>query len=216
MQTMPPLNCSPVQLKTLAVVSVATTVALASLIAYSRLKWVTPINTKRLRDMLPKSLPRWRRPSKNHNDEDTEAIWELLDPLLMQHGLEQWVYSGYSEINPPGDDERFPNGYVYIGPSRASNEGHVGTARSLLRVQYPNATFRIARLKNGHDVTVRPIKLRNEGVEHLNILKKVATGALALLSNNHALPMFDTIEFEDVTLGIFPFTGSCLQKAFGS
>lgn len=71
-------------------------------------------------------------------------------------------------------------------------------------------------MKNGHDVTVRPIKLRNEGVEHLNILKKVATGALALLSNNHALPMFDTIEFEDVTLGIFPFTGSCLRNAFGS
>lgn len=79
---------------------------------------------------------------------------------------------------------------------------------------YQNATFRIVRTKDGHDVTVRPIRLGNEGIEHLRILRKIATGPLALLSNNHTLPMAGTIDFEDVTLGIFPLTGNDMDRAF--
>ena len=78
-----------------------------------------------------------------------------------------------------------------------------------------NATVRIARTKEGHDVTIRPIKLGDEGIEHLNILRRVAVGPLALLSDNHCLPMFDSIEFQDVVLGIFPLVADVMQNAFG-
>lgn len=63
-------------------------------------------------------------------------------------------------------------------------------------------------------MTVRPIQVGNEGIEHLKILEKVATGPLALLSNNHCLPMFKTLALEDITLGLFPLTGSCLDLAY--
>ena len=76
--------------------------------------------------------------------------------------------------------------------------------------------MRIARTKEGHDVTVRPIRLGEEGRKHLEILKRVSTGPQALLCNNHCLPMFDTISFEDVTLGLFPFVGGTMDDAFGS
>ena len=75
--------------------------------------------------------------------------------------------------------------------------------------------MRIARTKEGHDVTVRPIRLGEEGRKHLEILKRVSTGPQALLCNNHCLPMFDTVSFEDVTFGLFPLTGGTMDDAFG-
>ncbi|KAK7691874.1 hypothetical protein QCA50_005278 [Cerrena zonata] len=213
-ETMPLLNSIPAQVKPLVIVSVATTVVLLSVVSYSHLKRMIPVNTKRLRVKLPKNLALWRSPGEDVDDEDSEAIWRTLDPLLRQHGLEQWIYGGLSYLDAPGDSVRMPRGYAYIGPSRASGEGNVGTARSLSRMQYLNATFRIVRTKDGHDVTVRPIRLGNEGIEHLRILRKIATGPLALLSNNHTLPMAGTIDFEDVTLGIFPLTGNDMDRAF--
>lgn len=81
-------------------------------------------------------------------------------------------------------------------------------------VPFQNPTFRVARTKEGHDVTVRPIKLGNEGIEHLKILERVATGPLALLTNNHCLPMFKTIILEDITLGLFPLTADCLDITY--
>ncbi|KAK7676488.1 hypothetical protein QCA50_005304 [Cerrena zonata] len=208
----------PVQVKSLVVISVATTVVLLSAISYSRLKWLkAPVNTKRLRAKLPKNLASWRIPGEDIDDAGSEAIWKTLDPLLRQHELEQWEYGGCSILSSPGGSLRMPNGYVHVAPSRAlaDDVSDVGTALDLTGTQYMNATFRIARMKNGHDVTVRPIRLGAEGVEHLKILKKIATGPLALLSNNHALPMFDTINFEDVTLGLFPLTGNDMGRAFG-
>ncbi|KAK7691879.1 hypothetical protein QCA50_005283 [Cerrena zonata] len=211
---MPSLNYFLFQPRSFAVASITSAVALTVIISYSCLKQASSVNTKRLRAKLPKALALWRVPGEDIDDEDSEAIWKALDPLLRQHELEQWIYGGLSYLDAPGDDVRMPRGYAYIGPSRASGEGNVGTARSLSRMQYTNATFRIVRTKDGHDVTVRPIRLGTEGIEHLKILRKVATGPLALLSNNHTLPMVDTIEFEDVTLGIFPLTGNDMEMAF--
>ncbi|KAK7691872.1 hypothetical protein QCA50_005276 [Cerrena zonata] len=211
---MPALGSFPAQPKTLIIVSAATTVVLLSVTSYLRLKWMTPVNTKRLRTKLPGTLALWRIPKDNTDYGASEGIWKLLDPLLRHHGLEPWFYSFRGYLNSPGECLRMSNGYVYIGPSRASGEGGVGTARSLSRMQYSNATFRIARMKNGHDVTVRPIRLGTEGIEHLKILRRIATGPLALLSNNHTLPMVGTIDFEDVTLGIFPLTGNDMDMAF--
>ena len=88
--------------------------------------------------------------------------------------------------------------------------------QDLSQFVYQNGTVRIARTKEGHDVTVRPIRLGEEGRKHLEILKRVSTGPQALLCNNHCLPMFDTIGFEDVTFGLFPLAGGTMDDAFGS
>jgi len=52
--------------------------------------------------------------------------------------------------------------------------------------------------------------VRNEGKDHLDILRKIATGPDSYWSNNHTLPMIEEIQFEDIVLGIFPKIGGWL------
>jgi hypothetical protein len=72
----------------------------------------------------------------------------------------------------------------------------------------------MARTREGHDVAIRVITIKNEGREHLSILRKVATGPNTLLSNNHVLPMFTEFHFHDVVFGIFPKVGWMVADAY--
>jgi hypothetical protein len=58
------------------------------------------------------------------------------------------------------------------------------------------------------DVAIRVIAIGHEGRNHLKILRKIAKGKSALHSNNHALPMFQELVFEDIVFGIFPKVGA--------
>jgi hypothetical protein len=72
----------------------------------------------------------------------------------------------------------------------------------------------MARTRDGHDVAIRVITIKNEGHKHLSILRKVATGPSTLLSNNHVLPMFAEFHFHDVAFGIFPKVGWMVSEAY--
>ena len=72
----------------------------------------------------------------------------------------------------------------------------------------------MARTRDGHDVAIRVIAMKGEGREHLNILRKVATGPISLLSNNHVLPMFTEFHFDDVVFGVFPMVGWMVSDAY--
>ena len=54
----------------------------------------------------------------------------------------------------------------------------------------------------------------DKGKTHLEILRKVARGNLSLFSDNHTLPLLDTIEFEDIAFGLFPMSGFSLAEAY--
>ena len=54
-----------------------------------------------------------------------------------------------------------------------------------------------------------------EGHEHLKILRKFATGSLSLYCDNHALPMFSELQFEDIIFGVFPKAGGTVLEAHG-
>lgn len=58
--------------------------------------------------------------------------------------------------------------------------------------------------------------IRNEGHDHLKILRRIATGEKSLLSNNHTLPMFGEFLFEDLVFGIFPKVGGTMIEAYDS
>jgi hypothetical protein len=77
-----------------------------------------------------------------------------------------------------------------------------------------NPLTRMARTHEGHDVAIRVIAIKNEGREHLGILRKVGTGPNAFLSNNHVLPMLSEFHFHDVVFGIFPKVGWTLEDAY--
>ena len=70
-----------------------------------------------------------------------------------------------------------------------------------------NGLSRPARTRDGLDVVIRVIVIGNEGHDHLEILRTIATGENSLFSNNHALPMFAEFQFEDIIFGIFPKVG---------
>ena len=70
---------------------------------------------------------------------------------------------------------------------------------------------RVARTQDGLDIIIRVIVIRDEGHNHLNILRTIATGENCLLSTNHTLPMFMEFQFED----IFPRVGGEMLYALG-
>ena len=78
-----------------------------------------------------------------------------------------------------------------------------------------NGLVRAARTAEGHDVIVRVLCVADQGRTHLNILRRIATGECSLLSNNHALPMFREIVFEDIIFGVFPKAHSDMDQMYG-
>ncbi|CAL1711522.1 unnamed protein product [Somion occarium] len=194
-------------------VTASTTVALTALVYCIRSRWLRIQQKRRankIRDNLPQNLIEWRLPGTP----ECEEIWEHLDSALSDNGLKQWVHSGLQLLHTPDDGLRMASGYAYVTPTRETGTGP-GTVEGLTCVQYINPIFRIARTTEGHDVAIRVVAVKDQGHEQLRILKKVASGCLSLLSNNHSLPMLRDFEFEDITFGIFPLVGGCLDDAYG-
>jgi hypothetical protein len=77
-----------------------------------------------------------------------------------------------------------------------------------------NGLARPARTRDGLDVVIRVIVMGDEGYDHLKILRTIATGEKSLFSNNHALPMFQEFQFEDIIFGIFPKVGGEMKYAY--
>ena len=77
-----------------------------------------------------------------------------------------------------------------------------------------NGLSRAARTRDGLDVVIRVIVIGDEGHDHLKILRTIATGENILFSNNHALPMFAEIHFEDIIFGIFSIIGGEMCCAY--
>ena len=71
------------------------------------------------------------------------------------------------------------------------------------------------RTRDGRDVIIRIIKIRDEDQTHVNILRKLATSPTALLSSNHILPMIDEITVGHVVFSVFPFVATSLRYAWG-
>ena len=64
-----------------------------------------------------------------------------------------------------------------------------------------------ATTADGHSVVVRIISIGNEGNNHLQVLRKIARGNDSLLVDNHAVPLWREVHFEDMVFGVFPFIG---------
>ncbi len=65
------------------------------------------------------------------------------------------------------------------------------------------------------DVLVRVVFVGSEGHNHLNILRKIATGENSVCSNNHALPVVAELHFEDIIFCLFPKTASAVEEEYG-
>ena len=63
-----------------------------------------------------------------------------------------------------------------------------------------NPLTRAAQTPEGQAVVVKVLAIRDEGHECLSIIRKISSGPLALLSNNHCLPLIKEFVFEDIIL----------------
>ncbi|KAG5719374.1 hypothetical protein E4T56_gene13533 [Termitomyces sp. T112] len=161
---------------------------------------------RRIRQKLPANLDEWRIPGNCAEDE--ERIWLQLDEILGRWGFTQWQHYMASILEAPGKAPQLSSGFGYTPLART-------TPIRLGRFEYTNPLSRAVRTQDGHDVIIRVIVIGQEGHEHLKILRKLATGPLSLYSENHALPMFAELQFEDIIFGVFPKVGGSVLRAHG-
>ena len=79
-----------------------------------------------------------------------------------------------------------------------------------------NPLTRAAQTPEGLPLVVKVIAIRDEGHETLSILRKTSAGPLALLSNNHCLPVIKEFAFEDIIFGVSPKVGGLFEQAWRS
>ncbi|TFY57490.1 hypothetical protein EVG20_g8528 [Dentipellis fragilis] len=159
--------------------------------------------------IIPLTLSDWR------NGDDDRDVWGQFGDILQDAGITIWPdHPKYKEVMPlQAKVEKFPvpNGYSFVTPHRGLEGKEVskspGTARELTRFEYTNDLSRAACLQNGQDVVVRIVVLKGEGRKYLEILRKIATGPLGLLSSNHTLPMLKEIAGDSATFCVFPMVG---------
>ena len=77
-----------------------------------------------------------------------------------------------------------------------------------------NPLTRAAQTPEGQAVVVKVLAIRDEGHECLSIIRKISSGPLALLSNNHCLPLIKEFVFEDIIFGVFPKTDGLFEEAW--
>ncbi|KAI8982909.1 kinase-like domain-containing protein [Trametes punicea] len=76
--------------------------------------------------------------------------------------------------------------------------------------------MRAARTADGRDVVIRVITVGSEGENHLNVLRYISRGLRSQATPNHAVPLFDIFQLEDITFGVFPRVGFSMADAYGS
>ncbi|KAI0757680.1 kinase-like domain-containing protein [Daedaleopsis nitida] len=73
-----------------------------------------------------------------------------------------------------------------------------------------------ATAQDGRSVVMRILVVKDHGQQHLNIVRYLARGQTSLYSDNHALPLLQEIQIEDITFGVFPFVGGGVQLSYDS
>lgn len=76
--------------------------------------------------------------------------------------------------------------------------------------------LRAARTADGRDVVIRVICVGSEGQNQLEVLRCMARGSYSQATANHAIPLFELFELEDITFGIFPRVGFSMADAYDS
>ncbi|CDO75226.1 hypothetical protein BN946_scf184895.g6 [Trametes cinnabarina] len=167
------------------------------------------------RCQLPETLPLWRQPP----DGDEAKVWAALHPFFAQRGYKLWkndchfVYSPDVEVVSPDND--VSNGFAYATLFRRDSETEPGTVLHIFQFMSMNGLCRPARVKDGRDVVIRVLAVGQRGRDHIHILRHIARGAHAFYNSNHTIPLFETVDFEDITFGIFPKVGFGLVDAYG-
>ncbi|PBK70985.1 hypothetical protein ARMSODRAFT_1083902 [Armillaria solidipes] len=171
-------------------------------------------NTTLRCDILPANLADWRSyecgPQDDPHDHTWLSLWSRLQPLLSVRGYTLWEKQWGFSLMSPSDRGPSPNGFLYHTPTISDSY------QSLYYVTPSNANIIAARHNDGRDVMIRIITADGEDHDTLRIVKKICTGEEGLLSSNHALPLLEVFEYNDLTFGVFPLVAVSLTRSINS
>lgn len=57
--------------------------------------------------------------------------------------------------------------------------------------------------------------MENEGRRHLEILRKLASGTRSLLTDNHVVPLWHEVQFDDLVFTVVPYVGYSMRECYG-
>ena len=55
----------------------------------------------------------------------------------------------------------------------------------------------------------------NQGRRHVEILRKIARGTKSLLTDNHAVPLWAEVDYEDITFIVSPYVAHSMIDCYG-
>ncbi|KAF8487762.1 hypothetical protein JB92DRAFT_2758770 [Gautieria morchelliformis] len=160
----------------------------------------TPVTVPFTRDTLPKTLRDWRTSGWEPKGTTPRDVWTPLEQFFLERGLTLWkkCYTRYRHLYlVPGNDlPRSPDGFVYSTP--------VSDTRPESGFDLAKAVHCPARTVDDRDVLIRLIAFGDEGLTHLAVLRRLATGHVAFRGENHIVPMLREIVRDDMIFAVFP------------
>ncbi|KAI0766325.1 hypothetical protein BD413DRAFT_615127 [Trametes elegans] len=168
-----------------------------------------------IRQALPKSLHTWRLiefPTDLQDGIDL-ALWKPLHPFFKARGYVFWISAQDSCMVLPEDVDIVSNGYAYAPITRGMGDG--SAMQNLYEFLYPHPLLQAAQTPDGRSVVIRVLAIGEKGRETIELLQTISRGPYSLVTWNHAIPLLELIDFEDITFGVFPRVGSRLVEAYG-
>ncbi|KAH9924383.1 uncharacterized protein B0H18DRAFT_877932 [Fomitopsis serialis] len=87
--------------------------------------------------------------------------------------------------------------------------------RIRLSVLRQNELTRGGTTGDGLHAVVRVAAMGEEGKRHLEILRKLARGTRSLFMDNHVVPLWQEVQFEDIVFTVSPFVAHSMAECYG-
>ncbi|KAF8510425.1 kinase-like domain-containing protein [Hysterangium stoloniferum] len=146
---------------------------------------------------LPQTLDQWHRYQPHNNVYPRDSIWQHLVPFFQDQGLVLWVTSADFTVRPPNENERCPDPFAY----RVAVSDEIGYNPFFDLVK---TLICPARTLDDRDVLIRLVAKGDNGLNHLEALRRLAVGNVGSRGDNHTVPVLRLITLEDMTFAVFP------------
>jgi len=163
-------------------------------------------DNRSIRETLPRDLTSWR---SLDIQEECQYVWETVRPTFHDAGIYVWPFDGLHARA----DTRKPiqsNGFAYVTSMRGEE-----WTKPLQIFTCHNELTRGGSTLNGLHVVIRVVAMGDEGKRHLAILRKLAQGPRSMFAENHVVPLWQEVEFEDITFTVAPFVAYNLRECYG-
>ncbi|KZW04407.1 hypothetical protein EXIGLDRAFT_828279 [Exidia glandulosa HHB12029] len=129
------------------------------------------------------------------------TVWHLFESFFGAHGLQLWDVhpTRLWTTVPPDTRPRAPDAFFYRFEAEIDKN-------------YPftviTPTLCAARTVDGRDVVIRIVCIGEEGLNHLEALRRLATGNIASVIGNHTIPVLQWLTLEHITFAVHPYLSS--------